>query len=186
MAERAIPTIVTIGRSIRYYAKFDKFFLAEAAMTAIYIKNRLPSPKIASKTPFEIVYKSKPSVKHIRVFGCRTYNLTPKEKRCKWDAKARVGVFMGYEEVSKAYRVYDIEAGQVVISRNVTFDESIFGFSTVSASDDDEDVVLELDSLDIGDDNAGPTTYQQTGKRKNQTGSVCSTPTNPHSVTRGA
>ncbi|KAG2971880.1 hypothetical protein C6341_g21934 [Phytophthora cactorum] len=33
-------------------------------MTAIYVKNRLPSPKIEHKTPFEIVYKSKPSVKH--------------------------------------------------------------------------------------------------------------------------
>ncbi|KAG2970021.1 hypothetical protein PC121_g25318 [Phytophthora cactorum] len=63
-----------------YHAKLDKRFWAEAAMTAIYVKNRLPSPKIEHKTPFEIVYKSKPSVKHMRVFGCRTYILTPKEK----------------------------------------------------------------------------------------------------------
>ncbi|KAG2770887.1 hypothetical protein Pcac1_g17928 [Phytophthora cactorum] len=83
-------------------------------MTAIYVKNRLPSPKIEHKTPFEIVYKSKPSVKHMRVFGCRTYILTPKEKRLKWDPKARApDCFLGYEEVSKAYRLNDIEAGQV-------------------------------------------------------------------------
>ncbi|KAG2854246.1 hypothetical protein PC114_g28680 [Phytophthora cactorum] len=97
------------------HAKLDKRFWAEAAMTAIYVKNRLPSPKIEHKTPFEIVYKSKPSVKHMRVFGCRTYILTPKEKRLKWDPKARAGLFLGYEEVSKAYRLYDIEAGQVVM-----------------------------------------------------------------------
>ncbi|KAG3230135.1 hypothetical protein PI124_g24766 [Phytophthora idaei] len=71
-AERAIRTIVTIGRSMLHHAKLDKCFWAEAAMTAIYVKNRLPSPKIEHKTPFEIVYKSKPSVKHMRVFGCRT------------------------------------------------------------------------------------------------------------------
>ncbi|KAG2779909.1 hypothetical protein PC112_g24937 [Phytophthora cactorum] len=122
-AERAIRTIVTIGRSMLHHAKLDKCFWAEAAMTAIYVKNRLPSPKIEHKTPFEIVYKSKPSVKHMRVFGCRTYILTPKEKRLKWDPKARTGLFLGYEEVSKAYRLYDIEAGQVVISRDVNFDE---------------------------------------------------------------
>ncbi|KAG2964949.1 hypothetical protein PC120_g27310 [Phytophthora cactorum] len=121
-AERAIQTIVTIGRSMLHHAKLDKCFWAEAAMTAIYVKNRLPSPKIEHKTPFEIVYKSKPSVKHMRVFGCRTYILTPKEKRLKWDPKARAGIFLGYEEVSKAYRLYDIEAGQVVISRDVNFD----------------------------------------------------------------
>ncbi|KAG2869751.1 hypothetical protein PC115_g25331 [Phytophthora cactorum] len=40
-----------------HHAKLDKRFWAEAAMTAIYVKNRLPSPKIEHKTPFEIVYK---------------------------------------------------------------------------------------------------------------------------------
>ena len=42
-AERAIRTIVTIGRSMLHHAKLDKCFWAEAAMTAIYVKNRLPS-----------------------------------------------------------------------------------------------------------------------------------------------
>ncbi|KAG3230072.1 hypothetical protein PI124_g24829 [Phytophthora idaei] len=54
-AERAIRTIVTIGRSMLHHAKLDKCFWAEAAMTAIYVKNRLPSPKIEHKSPFEIV-----------------------------------------------------------------------------------------------------------------------------------
>ena len=94
-------------------------------MTAVYVKNRLPSPKIACNTPFEIVCKSKPSAKHTCVFGCQAYILTQKEKRLKWDPKARVGIFMGFEEAPKAYRVFDIEAEQVVISRDVTFDESI-------------------------------------------------------------
>ncbi|KAG2762456.1 hypothetical protein Pcac1_g25780 [Phytophthora cactorum] len=38
-AERAIRTIVTIGRSMLHHAKLDKCFWAEAAMTAIYVKN---------------------------------------------------------------------------------------------------------------------------------------------------
>ena len=84
---------------------------AEAAMKAVYVKNRLPSHKIPHKTPFEIVYSSNPSAKHMRVFGCQTYILTSKEKQLKWDPKARAGLFQGYEEVSKTYRVYDITAG---------------------------------------------------------------------------
>uniref|UniRef100_A0AAV1THW8 Integrase catalytic domain-containing protein n=1 Tax=Peronospora matthiolae TaxID=2874970 RepID=A0AAV1THW8_9STRA len=151
-AERAIRTIVTIGRILLHHAKLEKCFWAEAAMKAIYIKNRLPSPKIDHKTPFEIVYKSKPSVKHMRVFGCRAFILKPREKRLKWDPKAREGIFMGYEEASKAYRVYDIEAGQVVISRDITFDESTFDFSMDRPSDDDEDAQLDLDLLAINED----------------------------------
>ncbi|KAG2767494.1 hypothetical protein Pcac1_g21027 [Phytophthora cactorum] len=36
-AERAIRTIVTIGRSMLHHAKLDKCFWAEAAMTTIYV-----------------------------------------------------------------------------------------------------------------------------------------------------
>uniref|UniRef100_A0AAV1UX06 Integrase catalytic domain-containing protein n=1 Tax=Peronospora matthiolae TaxID=2874970 RepID=A0AAV1UX06_9STRA len=122
-AERAIRTILTIGRTMLHHAKLDKCSWAEAAMTSIYVKNRLPSPKFVLKNTFEIFYNSKPSVKHMRAFGRQTYILTPKENRLKWDPEARTGIFVGYEEVSKAYRVYDIEAGQVVISRDVNFDE---------------------------------------------------------------
>uniref|UniRef100_A0AAV1TJ73 Integrase catalytic domain-containing protein n=1 Tax=Peronospora matthiolae TaxID=2874970 RepID=A0AAV1TJ73_9STRA len=167
-AERAIRTIVTIGRSLLHHAKLEKRFWAEAAMTAIYIKNRLPSPKIDHETPFEIVYKSKPSVKYMRVFGCRAFILTPREKRLKWDPKAREVMFMGYEEASKAYRVYDIEAGQVVISRDITFDESTFDFSMDRPSDDDEDAELDLDLLAINEDDVRQTVYKQTGKRKGE------------------
>jgi len=48
-AERAIRTIVTIGRSMLHHAKLEKGFWAEAAMTAVYIKNRLPSPKLCTR-----------------------------------------------------------------------------------------------------------------------------------------
>ena len=63
----------------------------------------------------------------MRVFGCGAFVLTPKEKRSKWDPKSREGLFMGYEEASKVYRIYDIEADQAVISRDATFDESTLG-----------------------------------------------------------
>uniref|UniRef100_A0AAV1TN90 Reverse transcriptase Ty1/copia-type domain-containing protein n=1 Tax=Peronospora matthiolae TaxID=2874970 RepID=A0AAV1TN90_9STRA len=149
-----------------YHAKLEKCFWAEAAMTAIYVKNRLPSPKVMHKTPFEIVHNSKPSIKHMRVFGCQVYILTPKEKRLKWDPKARTGIFLNYEEVSKAYRVYDIEAGQVVISRDVNFDESDFGLSPPTTTEDADDI--DFDSLDLDDEVPGHAQYKQTGKRKSR------------------
>uniref|UniRef100_A0AAV1VDF9 Retroviral polymerase SH3-like domain-containing protein n=1 Tax=Peronospora matthiolae TaxID=2874970 RepID=A0AAV1VDF9_9STRA len=33
-------------------------------------------------------------------FGCQVFMLNLKEKRSKWDPKAREGLFVGYEEVS--------------------------------------------------------------------------------------
>uniref|UniRef100_A0AAV1UE66 Reverse transcriptase Ty1/copia-type domain-containing protein n=1 Tax=Peronospora matthiolae TaxID=2874970 RepID=A0AAV1UE66_9STRA len=149
-----------------HHAKLEKCFWAEAAMRAIYVKNRLPSPKDVHKTPFEIVHNSKPSVKHMRVFGCQVYILTPKEKWLKWDPKARTGIFLGYEEAYKAYHVYDIEAGQAVISRDVNFDESVFGLSMPTTAEDADD--LDFDSLDLDDEAPGQAQYKQTGKRKSR------------------
>ena len=75
---------------------------------------------------------------------------------------------MGYEEASKAYRVYDIEVGQVVISRDITFDEQAFGFTMDRLSEDVDDAALDLDLLEINNDDVRQITYKQTGKRKNQ------------------
>ncbi|KAG2793113.1 hypothetical protein PC113_g25583 [Phytophthora cactorum] len=116
----------------------------------------------------------------MRVFGCRTYILTPKEKRLKWDPKARAGLFLGYEEVSKAYRLYDIEAGQVVISRDVNFDESTFGLSPRISDEDVDD--LDVDSLDIDDDGPRQTEYKQTGKRKSRPSDEDEATRRPHTT----
>ena len=76
------------------------------------------------------------------LFGCHALVLTLMEKRSKWDTNAREGLFMGYEEVSKAYRIYDIEADQVVISPDVTFDKSTFGSLPMMPQDVVDDAVL--------------------------------------------
>jgi hypothetical protein len=75
---------------------------------------------------------------------------------------------MGYEEVSKAYRVYDVQARQVVISRDVNFDESTIGISTISSSNNEEEVGLEFDCLEISDDGVGSTDFRLAGKRKDR------------------
>ena len=71
---------------------------------------------------------------------------------------------MGYEEVSKAYRVYDIEADQVMISRDVTFDESTFVFLQTLPQEIVDDTALEFDSINISDEHC-TTQFKQTGKR---------------------
>uniref|UniRef100_K3WYJ4 Integrase catalytic domain-containing protein n=1 Tax=Globisporangium ultimum (strain ATCC 200006 / CBS 805.95 / DAOM BR144) TaxID=431595 RepID=K3WYJ4_GLOUD len=169
-AECAIRSIVTIGRSMLHHVGLDKTFWAEAAMTAIYIKNRLPSPKVETKTPYEIVFKTKPSVRHMRVFDCLAYVLTPREKRLKWDAKSRRCLFMGYEESSKAYRVYDIEGGNVVLTRDVNCDESIMDGAVLYQKSDLSDLIESIDDLKIIEGNVRDVhwhrQFKYSGKRK--------------------
>ena len=47
----------------------------------------------------------------------------PKEKRTKLDPSGRKGIFVGYSESSKAYRIYFPRFKKIDINRDVTFDE---------------------------------------------------------------
>lgn len=104
-----------------------------------------------------------------------------KRKATQVGPKAREGIFIGYEERSKAYRVYDIEAGQVVISRDVNFDESRFGLDSPRLDDDDVDD-MDFDSLGIDKDGEQQPTYQQTGKRKTRASEETTAATTPRAV----
>ena len=47
----------------------------------------------------------------------------PRDKRSKLDPSGKKGIFVGYSETSKAYRVYIPGHRQIEASRDVTFDE---------------------------------------------------------------
>lgn len=65
----------------------------------------------------------KPSVDHLRVFGCIAYAHIPYEKRVKLDEKSIKCVMFGVSKESKAYRLYDPEGKRILISKDVRFDE---------------------------------------------------------------
>ena len=47
----------------------------------------------------------------------------PKEKRTKLDPSGRKGIFVGYNDTSKAYQIYFLGFKKIDISRDVSFDE---------------------------------------------------------------
>lgn len=64
---------------------------------------------------------------HPKVFGCIAYAHISKETRSKLDHKSKKCIFIGYDEQSKAYRLFNpITKKVIVMSRDVVFkdDES--------------------------------------------------------------
>ena len=88
-------------------------------------QNRTPHRVLENKTPEEVFFGKKPKVSHLRIFGCLVYIHIPKEKRKKLDPSGKKGIFVGYSESSKAYRIYFPRYKKIDIGRDVTFDEHI-------------------------------------------------------------
>ena len=127
-------------------AKLPHKFWGEALSTAVYLGNRSPTRTVEGKTPFEAWTGKKPTVCHLRVFGCDAYAHIPKDERGKLDPKAKECIFVGYGEVTKGYRLYDPVCGKIIFSRNVVFNEGNDGGLGVEGAR--ECVELELSSDD--------------------------------------
>ena len=63
----------------------------------------------------------------------------PKEKRSKLDASGKKGMFVGYSETSKAYRVYVPGQSEVEICHDVTFDEDASLRKVINLPNSEED-----------------------------------------------
>lgn len=119
-AERKNRTLIEMARCMLLEAQYEKKFWGEAVNMANYVQNRLPTRGI-DKTPYEIWNGFKPSIKHFMMFGAKCFVHVPTEKRRKLDATGMAGSLMGYDDSSKAYRIYMPSTGKVVVSRDVRF-----------------------------------------------------------------
>jgi hypothetical protein len=60
-------------RSMLSGAKLGQEFWAEALGTSCYLVNRSPSSALDDKNSHEVCTRKKPSLQHLRVFGCDSY-----------------------------------------------------------------------------------------------------------------
>jgi hypothetical protein len=78
----------------------------EVTNTAVYMQNKSPHKVLENKTLEDMFLGEKLEVIHIRIFGYPIFVHVPKKKRTKLDPFGKNGIFVGYNETSKAYRIY--------------------------------------------------------------------------------
>ncbi|GJW16422.1 retrovirus-related pol polyprotein from transposon TNT 1-94 [Tanacetum coccineum] len=74
-------------------------------------------------TPYHIINDMKPSLKHLRIFGCTCYITREGEKLDKIKEKVDQCILVGYSTQSKGYRVYNKRTILIVESIHINFDE---------------------------------------------------------------
>ncbi|GJS33770.1 retrovirus-related pol polyprotein from transposon TNT 1-94 [Tanacetum coccineum] len=96
---------------------------AEAINTACYTQNRSLIRHRYNKTSYELMQDKKSDLSFFYVFGSLCYYINDHEDLGKFDAKADIGIFVGYAPIKKAFRIYNKRTWIITETIHVTFDE---------------------------------------------------------------
>lgn len=122
VAERLNRTILEKVRSLLRETGLGEEFWAEASSTVVYMINRTPSIPLELKLPEEVWSEKTPEYDHMRRFGCLVYYHVDQGKL---KPRAKKGVFMGYPQGVKSYKIWNKEEQKIIVSRNVVFHENV-------------------------------------------------------------
>lgn len=100
-----------------------KYLWEEVVNTTCYIHNRIYIRPILEKKSCELFKGKNPSISYFHQFGCTCYILNNKAYLNRYNVKAQKGVFLGYSERSKAYKLYNFETKMVEESIHIKFDD---------------------------------------------------------------
>ncbi|GJS81007.1 retrovirus-related pol polyprotein from transposon TNT 1-94 [Tanacetum coccineum] len=123
VVERRNRTLVEAARTMIIFSKAPLFLWAEAINTAYYTQNRSLIRLRYNKTPYELMQDKKPDLSFFHVFSSLCYPTNDHEDLGKFDAKADIGIFVGYMPAKKAFRIYNRRTWIITETIHVTFDE---------------------------------------------------------------
>nr|GEX22995.1 integrase, catalytic region, zinc finger, CCHC-type, peptidase aspartic, catalytic [Tanacetum cinerariifolium] len=103
VVKRQNQTLVEAARTMLIFSKAPLFLWAEAINTACYTQNRSLIRLRYNKTSYELMQDKKPDLSFLHVFGSLCYPTNNHEDLGKFDAKADIGIFVGYAPTKKAW-----------------------------------------------------------------------------------
>jgi len=121
--ERLNGVLISTATALLEDSKLSKRFWEDAVSTASYLYNRTPHKGNYNKIPYEILYNENVNYNNLRVFGCKVVFILPKLQQHKFENNASPGIFLGYCQNPKAYKIFDIKKEKVIIARVVEFFE---------------------------------------------------------------
>ena len=117
VVERSNRMLMEKARSILNCAGMAQEFLAELFNKACYLVNKSPSTTPVDKTPYEEWDGKKPSLAHLRVFGCESFMQVPNEKISKLKNKSEKCIFIVYKDGVKGYKKWNLVTMKTIYRR---------------------------------------------------------------------
>lgn len=108
-------------------------------MHSTYFHIRTVISVLKVKTLYQVLFGKKPENSEIKIFGCRGFlNIHRAQRRSKMADHSVPGLFTGAH--NGMFRINLLKEGQLMKTRNVTFDETFLSIEQVM---EDDDTVIE-------------------------------------------
>ena len=114
-------------------AGLDQQFWTFAFYTASYLINRLITPTLENKSPFEILFQKPPNYKSLKTFGCLCYPWLKPYTSHKLQSPSKPCVYLGPLRSQSGFLCFDPIHNKVYHSRHVEFIEHIFPYKVLSS-----------------------------------------------------
>ncbi|CAN0100186.1 unnamed protein product, partial [Heterosigma akashiwo] len=139
IAERTNRSVMDMTRTVMMASNLPRKYWSEAVLYSAHTLNRAYTRSIFM-SPYEKLFKRKPSVRHFRTFGSDVYVHIPKEQRpgklsdCGMKCK-----FLSYNSLDKTYNLLNEDTGKIIVSRDCIFDERKVVNSSIDVTKTRED-----------------------------------------------
>lgn len=129
LVERKHRHITELGLTLLAQATLPIKFWWDSFHTAAYNINRLPTPTLSMKSPYECMFHNKPDYKFMRTFGCSCFPFLREYNKQKFHFHTSKCIFLSYSPVHKGYKCLH-SSGKIYIASHILFDETSFPYST--------------------------------------------------------
>jgi hypothetical protein len=134
VAERKHRHLVQCALALLSQSNLPMSYWSYAISTAAHLINRLPTPNLGHKSPWETFIIPYPDLAYLKTFGCQCFPLLTPYTAHKLYPKTQPCIFLGYPLHSKGYYCLDPITLRLYVSRHVLFNENTFPGLKVSDS----------------------------------------------------
>lgn len=132
VVERKHQHLLNVTRALLFHTKVPIHFLGDCVNAAAFLINRTPSSGLENKSLYERLHNKVPEYAFLRVFGCLCFVATIPTNKNKFTPRATPCVLLGYPSGVRGYKLLVLETRKIMITRDVTFQESIFPFHSIT------------------------------------------------------
>lgn len=129
IAERSNRTLKEMARAMMIATYTPVIFWHRAIAIAVYLLNNMPTSALPTGlTPYEALYRRRPSTETVHPFGCDVFVTIPDNKRTAFDETSKPCFYLGpIEGTSDMFQYFNPATREIGVSRDGIFVDNISG-----------------------------------------------------------